>query len=62
MSRRLVDRFHVGQRVEIKTVTDRWAPAVILELAHPGVWVLDSSGKPWFVTNSRHIRTRHDEA
>lgn len=62
MKKRLVDKYRVGDRVEIDTGRAQWSPAVVLEHDHPGLWVLDGSGKPWFVTNTGRIRRWQDAA
>lgn len=61
MPRRLVDRFHPGDVIEVLFAAEdaegEWRPARVLALQHPGVWVRSvEDGKLWFVTNGQHIR------
>ena len=62
MNKRIVNEFRVGEKVEIDFGDGRWRRAVVIELAHPGLWVLDGAGKRWFVTNKRRIRRWRDAA
>jgi uncharacterized protein (DUF952 family) len=57
-SRRLVERFAVGARVEVLLRTaggDGWTVGSVIAHAHPGVWVAAAGGR-WFVTNGTRIR------
>jgi hypothetical protein len=56
MKKRLVDEYRIGEDVEVDFGDGNWLHAVVVELDHPGLWVLDGLGRRWFVTNSRHIR------
>lgn len=60
MNQRLVEQFSVGDRIEIEFGDGDWLPAIVVDLAHPGLWVQDGLGRRWYVTNTRRIRRRHD--
>jgi hypothetical protein len=60
MKKRIVDEFRIGERVKINFGDGFWLPAVVVELAHPGLWVQDGVGRRWFVTNKKRIRRWQD--
>ena len=60
MNKRIVNEFRIGDKVEIKFSDGHWLRSVVIELAHPGLWVLDGEGRRWFVTNKRRIRRWQD--
>lgn len=62
MNKRLVERYRLGERVKIDFGKGQWQPAVVVEHAHPGLWVEDRSGRRWYVTNTRRIRRWEDAA
>ena len=58
---RLNDIYPVQSLVEI-FMMDEWQPGVVVDHAHPAVWVRLEKGALLFVTNRRHIRKQfHDE-
>lgn len=62
MARRLSERFHVGDQVEIgfqdREGALRWQPGIVVVHQPPGLWVETESGMRWFVTNGSRIRLR----
>ena len=61
MAARLVNLYPVHCAVEIFFM-DEWQPGIVVEHAHPAVWVRVNSGVLLFITNRRHIRKlSHDE-
>ena len=62
MKKRIVEEFRIGERVEVDFGEGRWLPVVVIDLAHPGLWVLDGKGRRWFVTNKKRIRRWQDAA
>jgi len=56
MVKRLVERFNLGDRVEISFSGEHWYQGVVVKLDHPGLWVLTADHQVWFVTNSGRIR------
>jgi len=59
MPQRIYDRYHPGDRVEIKFTNrreDEWQPAVVLRPDPPGIWVQTADGREWFMTNTYRIR------
>jgi hypothetical protein len=62
MKKRIVEEFRIGEWVEVDFGEGCWLPAVVVDLAHPGLWVLDGTGRRWFVTNKKRIRRWQDAA
>ncbi len=60
MNKRLVEQYAVGDEIEIKFADGEWLRAVVVDLAHPGLWVKDDLGRFWYVTNTGRIRRLHD--
>lgn len=61
MSRRLVERFAVGDAVDVRLAApggETWIPGRVVAHAHPAVWVETAGGARWFVTNGGRIRER----
>lgn len=61
MSIRLVERFAVGDSVDVAFTApdgERWVAGRVVAHAHPGVWVRIGDGSRWFVTNGKRIRER----
>ena len=57
MAERLVERFPVGARVEIRfRDAQDWLPGIVIRHQHPAVWVRTEDGIEWFVTNGGRIR------
>ena len=59
MAQRLVEKYRIGDLVEIffqGDEGDEWRPARIVALQHPGVWAQTEDRRVWFVTNSKRIR------
>ncbi len=55
-TKRLVDLFVVGERVEISFGNSEWWEAYVVQHDHPGLWVMTGDGRLWFVTNGRRIK------
>jgi hypothetical protein len=53
---RLVELYPLQTEVEIMLNGIGWQAGQVTAHQHPGVWVVDSSGRSWFVTNRRRIR------
>lgn len=60
MTKRLADIYQPGDKVEIALEGVHWTPARVVQLQHPGAWVLTGEGALWFVTNGRRIRKREE--
>ena len=60
MTRRLNETYDIGETVEVKLRDGSWWPATVMAFDSPGIWVEDSYGRLWFVTNTRHVRNRRD--
>ena len=61
MSLRLVERFAVGDAVDVLfrgEDAEAWFPGRVVAHDHPGVWVEVRGGARWFVTNGTRIRER----
>ncbi len=60
MAQRLLDRYPVGERVEIVFVIDGdevWRAGDVVSHQYPAVWVrTDADRRLWFVTNGKRIR------
>lgn len=61
MARRLTEMYRPGDRVEIyfksrPETESGWQVGTVVDLDHPGVWVVTEDGARWFVTNRRRIR------
>ena len=57
MSRRLIDLYPLGSPVQVYfPQIELWLNGVVVDHAHPAVWVKTFDGRRWFVTNSRKIR------
>ncbi|MDX1664905.1 MAG: hypothetical protein R3272_14030 [Candidatus Promineifilaceae bacterium] len=63
MVKRLIDRYQLGDRVEICLTSspgceaeEGWVAGRVTAHAFPGIWVETDEGGRWFVTNSRRIR------
>ena len=62
MSKRLTEKFPLGQAVEIWFERiDLWIPGVIFKHQHPAVWVRTLDGRDWFVTNGSRIRYKETD-
>ena len=61
MPPRLIEVFSVGQRVEVRFGDDQWVRGIVTAHDHPGVWVLTSDSRQWFVTNRANIRIAEDQ-
>jgi len=46
--------------VEIALEGVHWTPARVVQMQHPGAWVLTRDGSLWFVTNGRRIRKKDE--
>lgn len=55
MAERLVDKFPVGEEVEI-LLSEQWHGGRVVRHEFPAVWVQTGAGRFWFVTNGRRIR------
>jgi hypothetical protein len=56
MAQRLIERYQVGDLVEITFDDVHWQPATVRQQQHPGLWVQTTDGRIWYVTNTQHIR------
>ena len=59
MAQRLVETYRIGDSVEVffqDEVAEEWRPARVVALQHPGVWVITSDRRVWYVTNGKRIR------
>jgi hypothetical protein len=60
-TRRLTERFQIGDSAEIVFASDptqHWIPCVVTAHAAPGIWVMIPGGNRYFVTNASRIRHR----
>ncbi|MDX1614820.1 MAG: hypothetical protein R3300_10960 [Candidatus Promineifilaceae bacterium] len=64
MTRRLVDRFKLGQHVLIRfgDSGDDWVQATVIAADHPGLWVQTEDKRMWYVTNNRRIKVHEGAA
>jgi hypothetical protein len=53
---RLVDLYSLQTEVEIMLNKGEWQAGRVTAHQHPGIWVVDTSHRSWFVTNRRRIR------